>query len=348
MFFFAVVRLTSFGNLFGSGPLDVSSVALISTALVTMGAINAFNMLDGLDGLAGGVTLVATLLMMTQAGSGFHSGSAVLLFTLAGSITGFLMFNIPVQWNRAVRCFMGDAGSTLLGFSLAWLMIEMSQGPARAAAPVTMVWLVAIPATDLVWTVLRRLSRGRSPIRPDNEHMHHMLLKAGLGIRAVFVVMLSLAVLCGVIGLTLEHLGTPEWLSFALLICAGVLLVVLGLKASIVRSVVPARFHRRHVARLRKLFSGGRPRSPGSLRRFALQRQASARPRCRFTDTAPSRRSGPPHGPELPPACVLASRGGLEALRAPRSQNRRPPTVLSRCEGRVRMPGLIQGQYISR
>jgi UDP-GlcNAc:undecaprenyl-phosphate GlcNAc-1-phosphate transferase len=248
MFFGAGVRLTSFGNLFGSGPLDVSGVALISTALVTMGAINAFNMLDGLDGLAGGVTLVATLLMMTQAASGFHSGSAVLLFTLAGSITGFLLFNIPVQWNRAVRCFMGDAGSTLLGFSLAWLMIEMSQGPGRAAAPVTMVWLVAIPATDLVWTVLRRLSRGRSPIRPDNEHMHHMLLRAGLGIRAVFVVMLSLAVLCGAIGLTLEHLGTPEWLSFALLIVAGVLLVVLGLKASIVRSVVPARFHRRHVA----------------------------------------------------------------------------------------------------
>ena len=226
MFFAADIRLTSFGDLLGTGPLELRGLSLIGTAIVAMAAINCFNMLDGMDGLAGGISLVASLLMVFLSSNVGHDGNALLACVLSGAIAGFLVFNAPVRWNRKVRCFMGDAGSTLLGFSLAWLMIRASQGTARLAAPITMAWLVAVPATDLVWTVIRRLWRGKSPMHPDTGHLHHMLRDAGLGARAVFGVMIGLSLAGGLIGLKLERSGVPEWASFALLVAGGTLLVV--------------------------------------------------------------------------------------------------------------------------
>jgi len=246
MFFGASVRLLSFGDLFGFGPISVAGVSLLPTAIVAIAAINAFNMLDGLDGLAGGVALVATVVMLALTSPAAHGTTYLLLAVLGGSISGFLVFNVPVRWNRRVRCFMGDAGSTLLGFTMAWLMIGLSQGPERVASPVTMVWLVAVPSADLVWSVIRRLSRGHSPMHPDNEHLHHMLLRGGLGVRAVFVLMLILAVVCASFGVVLERSHVPEWASFALLTLSGAGLVLLGRSAPAVAAFVPERLLRRH------------------------------------------------------------------------------------------------------
>ena len=243
MFFGAGVRFSSFGDLLGMGTLDVGGGALVATAFVTIAAINASNMLDGLDGVAGGIALVAVALILSLPGSVAHPNSIHLLVVLSGSVIGFLVFNLPVRWNRRVRCFMGDAGSTLLGFSLAWVMIETSQGPLRMAAPVTMLWLVAVPAADLAWTVVRRLWRGQSPLRPDREHLHHMLLRAGLGPRAVFASMIGLAAVGGGVGLLLERAHVPDWVSFALLLAGGTLLAVLGRSAVRLVALWPAWLH---------------------------------------------------------------------------------------------------------
>ena len=246
MFFVADVRLTSFGDLLGIGPLELQNFSLVSTAIVAIAAINCFNMMDGMDGLAGGISFVASLVMVFLSSTAGHDRDALLASVLCGAIAGFLVFNVPVQWNRRIRCFMGDAGSTLLGFSMAWLMIRGSQGAARLAAPVTMVWLVVVPATDLVWTVVRRLWRGQSPVHPDTEHLHHMLLRAGLGVRAVFVVMIGLTAVGSLVGLRLDRRGVPEWASFALLLAGGALLVVASRHAAFLASWVPRRLARRH------------------------------------------------------------------------------------------------------
>jgi UDP-GlcNAc:undecaprenyl-phosphate GlcNAc-1-phosphate transferase len=245
MFFGAGVRLESFGDLLGVGALTFPGWSFAATAIVAMAAINAFNMLDGLDGLAGGIGLVAIALLIGATSTASHPEAAFLGAVLAGCIVGFLLFNAPVPWNRGVRCFMGDAGSTLLGFSLAWLTISLSQGPARSAAPVTMVWLVAVPATDLVSTVVRRALRGHSPLHPDNEHLHHLLLQAGLGVRAVFAILVVISGLLGWAGLELERHGVPEFVSFMFLIGAGIVLVIACRSPRLVRAVVPTALHRR-------------------------------------------------------------------------------------------------------
>src|SRR5690606_29850035 len=104
-----------------------------------VGAINAFNMLDGMDGLAGAVSLVALAGIALLAWIGGLQFTVQVSFALAGAVGAFLMFNLPIRRNRGVRCFMGDAGSTLIGFILALLCMRLSQGESRILAPVSVL-----------------------------------------------------------------------------------------------------------------------------------------------------------------------------------------------------------------
>lgn len=240
----AGIYMHNFGDLFGTGDLTIENGRLVATAIVTMAAINAFNMLDGLDGLAGGLTLVALVAVLALGTMPAGSIEFGLAAVLAGSVCGFLVFNVPVRANRNIRCFMGDAGSTLLGFSVAWLAMKISQSPGSAVSAITTVWLVAVPATDLLWTVIRRISRGRSPLYPDNEHLHHLLLRAGFGVRAVFAVMFGTAIAAAALGLALHHFGAPDWLSMLCLVGVAIAIVVSFRASRRVIRLIPSRFRR--------------------------------------------------------------------------------------------------------
>lgn len=227
MFFADGIRITTFGDLFGTGPLDVGGISLPVTAFVTVAAINAFNLLDGVDGLVGCVALTALMVFLSLVPAGPVAANGAVAVVLAACVAGFLVFNIPVPWdNSAYKCFMGDAGSTMLGFSLAWLMIGSSQGLRPLLEPVTALWIVLVPAVDLLWAVLRRLVRRQSLLRADGEHLHHMLARAGLGSRAVVAVLTGLSLLAGLVGVRLEHAGVPAWGSFALWLASGAVLVL--------------------------------------------------------------------------------------------------------------------------
>jgi UDP-GlcNAc:undecaprenyl-phosphate GlcNAc-1-phosphate transferase len=209
--------------------------------MMIIGAINAFNMLDGMDGVAGAAALVALLgLAFVSADDGLASVSLV----IAGSVCGFMMFNVPTHLNRPVRCFMGDSGSTLLGFCVAWLCILVSQGPAREVAPATILWFVALPLFELIWSTVRRVVRGVSPFRPDKNHFHHLLLKAGFGVRAAFGILAALAMLLACFGLVAESIGLSHTQSFLLLAVAGVIVSRLMYHADVLWLLVPKQLRR--------------------------------------------------------------------------------------------------------
>ncbi|MFC0146289.1 hypothetical protein [Pectobacterium cacticida] len=75
---------------------------------------------------------------------------------------------------------MGDAGSTLIGFTVIWLLMLATQGENAVIRPVTALWFIAIPLMDMVTIMVRRIRRGYSPFKPDREHLHHILMRAGL------------------------------------------------------------------------------------------------------------------------------------------------------------------------
>jgi UDP-GlcNAc:undecaprenyl-phosphate GlcNAc-1-phosphate transferase len=121
MVYGAQLPLTGIGDPFGNGEIVMGRLTMAFTLLVTLTMINAYNLVDGVDGLAGSLALVALLAIAAAAGIG-HPGAAMAL-TASAAIIGFLIFNFPTLWNRKTRTFMGDAGSTLLGFTIVWIAL---------------------------------------------------------------------------------------------------------------------------------------------------------------------------------------------------------------------------------
>jgi UDP-GlcNAc:undecaprenyl-phosphate GlcNAc-1-phosphate transferase len=221
MMFGAGVLVTSLGSPFGGGEIHLGAWSYPFTALLIMSSINAFNMLDGMDGLAGGVALSAFLFL---AGAAATSGNALPLThasVMIGAVVAFLVFNAPLKFNESIRCFMGDAGSTILGFFVALLCVELRQGPKAAVTPVTVLWLVAWPLFELLWSTFRRLAARRSPFKADNQHFHHVLTEAGFGVRSIFGIAIVLSLVFAGVGLLLDWADVSEAVSFVLLVLAG-------------------------------------------------------------------------------------------------------------------------------
>lgn len=218
---FTLDRLT-LGDIFGTGSVTLQGISAAGMiVLLTAGVVNAMNMVDGADGVAGVFGLVALLgLAFLEIVAGAATYAPVALVA-CGAIAGFLVFNLPVRWNRRVRVFMGDAGSTMLGFLMAWVALGITQEPPPAAHPVTTLWVAALPIYDLLWSIGRRVARGRSPFEADRGHLHHLLLDGGLGVRATFSVLSVLAILFAATGIALQVLGVPEWASFLMFLVCG-------------------------------------------------------------------------------------------------------------------------------
>lgn len=209
------------GNLLFFGDIHLGLFAVPFTVLVTISVINAFNMLDGMDGLAGSVSL-SSLLLVAFASVAFGGGAGLSLAALAMAVVlAFLVFNFPTPFNRPVRAFMGDAGSTLLGFTVVWLGLRLAHGPESVISPVTALWIAALPIFDLFISFARRLRKGQSPFRADREHFHHILLRAGLSERQVLSVMVAIALLVGLTGILAHQAGVPDGVLLLGLILLG-------------------------------------------------------------------------------------------------------------------------------
>jgi len=212
MVYGADVRLENFGNLFGFGDVTLGRWSAPITVFAVLGVINAINMIDGVDGLAGGVALIALLIFSAFAASaGFLF--MTLLLPLASVIIGFMAFNLRTPWRSHASVFMGDAGSVLLGFSLAWYAVDLAQAR-HAFTPITAIWILAIPLMDTTALMVRRVRKGRSPFSADREHLHHILQRAGYTPGQTVAIVYALSLLLAAIGVTGWWLKVPEYVMF--------------------------------------------------------------------------------------------------------------------------------------
>jgi UDP-GlcNAc:undecaprenyl-phosphate GlcNAc-1-phosphate transferase len=166
------VYLENLGNLFGLGILNLGIFSIPVTIFCVVGVMNAFNMIDGINGLCAGCAMLALLFI------GFHSGFIYdsMLILIIGSMIGFLIFNLRFFGLRR-GVFLGDSGSNLIGFWVAWIAIYCSQNELYDVNPITMIWFVAIPLIDCVGLIFSRIKR-RIPISsPGRDHIHHKLMK---------------------------------------------------------------------------------------------------------------------------------------------------------------------------
>ena len=198
----ADVRVYDLGYLsLGGRVLTLGVFAVPFTVFSMVGVINALNLSDGTDGLAGTSTVLALLALMAMASLAGRYEVFPISICLASAVTAFLLFNLPEVQPRMGRIFLGDAGSTLLGYLLACLLIASSQGDLRVFPPIIALWLLAVPLADTVTVMVRRLASGRSPFRADRTHLHHLALSAGLSQRQTVLLLSAMSVFCITIGL---------------------------------------------------------------------------------------------------------------------------------------------------
>ena len=205
----------------GTESLSLGILAVPFTVFVTVGMINAINMCDGLDGLSGNMTLV--LLCGLGMANSFWGGMGHLqmLNVVSAGVAGFLVFNQRSFWRNKAWVFLGDAGSMMLGFALAWNAVEITQGYNRIISPPTVLWFLAVPVFDTVTMMTRRIRRGQSPFQADSEHLHHLLVRSGFSVGETIGIMCLLAACGCVFGLLCAYFGVPDWLISASFLFAG-------------------------------------------------------------------------------------------------------------------------------
>jgi UDP-GlcNAc:undecaprenyl-phosphate GlcNAc-1-phosphate transferase len=149
-------------------------VSIPLTVFFLVGITNAINLADGLDGLAGGTMFLSLCALAMLAHGTGQLSTAALALTFAGAVLGFLRFN-----TFPASVFMGDAGSQLLGFAVAFLSIRATQSATSSLSAATPVLLLALPILDTLSVMVQRVGEGRSPFSPDKNHIHHKLLSLG-------------------------------------------------------------------------------------------------------------------------------------------------------------------------
>lgn len=184
------VRIRSFFGLFGVYELNYFfSVAISIFTFIVL--INAFNLIDGIDGLAGGYSILCSAMFgISYYRLGEYNYPLVVLSgVIIGCVIGFLYFNLSNYRNNKI--FMGDTGSMILGFLLAFTAIcfidifidkELPEVPRYylQSAPAIAMAILILPIIDTLNVFMIRICNGKSPLVADKNHIHHSLLKLGL------------------------------------------------------------------------------------------------------------------------------------------------------------------------
>ncbi len=207
--------LVHLGDLFGRGDILLMNWGIPLTVFATVALINGINMLDGVDGLAGGLVFVMLCFFAAFAWWAEDVVSLKILVVLLGALGGFLLFNLPHPWRGHHRTFMGDTGSLVLGFVVAWYAVGLTQSYASTVPPVGMLWVTGIVLFDLFTVTVRRILRRRDPAAPDRAHIHHILLRRGLSPARVVTLLLGANVALAAIGSLGWAAGVPQTWLFA-------------------------------------------------------------------------------------------------------------------------------------
>ena len=190
-------------NLF-SGELYVKfgALAIPITIIWIVAITNAVNLIDGLDGLAVGVSAIACMTMLAVSLLIGEVPIAILLAVLAGACVGFMPFNL-----NPASIFMGDTGSTFLGFMLATLSI---QGMFKVYAIISFAvpfLILGLPIFDTAFAFTRRILSGRSPFSPDRGHVHHRLIDMGFNQKQTVAILYIISTVLGLLAVVLTTSG---------------------------------------------------------------------------------------------------------------------------------------------
>ncbi len=162
------------------------------TIIWIIGVTNAVNLIDGLDGLAVGISTIASVALLSLTLLSDNLNVAIIIAALAGAGFGFL----PYNFNPA-KIFMGDTGSTFLGFVLACISIQGLMKMYAIISFAVPVLILGLPIFDTIFAIIRRIAKKKPIMSPDRGHLHHRLLDLGFSQRQTVGILYTLtSILC--------------------------------------------------------------------------------------------------------------------------------------------------------
>ena len=204
-------------NIFSSDPYwELGWLSYPISILWIVGITNAVNLIDGLDGLACGVSTISSMTLLVIALVVSEPDVALLMAALAGACLGFLPYNL-----NPAKIFMGDTGSTFLGFVLAVVSIQglfKFYTIISFAAPFL---ILGLPIFDTCFAILRRLAKGQSPMTPDRGHIHHRLIDMGFSQKQAVAVLYIISAILGLSAVVLTTNGTIRAMLFLMALCVA-------------------------------------------------------------------------------------------------------------------------------
>lgn len=182
LFLFTDLKFTNLHGFLGIHQIPLWFSALLTIFLIVI-IINSFNLIDGIDGLAASVGIVASTTFGIWFWLSGDKGFAIASAALTGSLIVFLRFNLS---NGKYKIFMGDTGSLVIGFILTVMAIRFNEINAGSspfmklnASPSISIAILIVPLFDSLRVIIIRLIRHQPPMKADNRHIHHLLLRAG-------------------------------------------------------------------------------------------------------------------------------------------------------------------------
>lgn len=224
---FGGVQINNMHGFLGIGPIP--HIASIVFTLFTIVVItNSFNLIDGVDGLAGTLGLVTSLCF----GSYFlyvdQLMYAVMAFSLAGGLIGFLIYNFS-----PAKIFMGDTGSLLIGLVNSILVIKfinIAGTPGAtlpvAAAPAVGFAILIVPLFDTLRVFSHRILDRRSPFSADRTHVHHYLLEMGFNHKKITLLCAGANIGFIALAVSLSSFGTTIVIGILLAVAISLIALV--------------------------------------------------------------------------------------------------------------------------
>lgn len=217
------IGISSLFGIFGIGAINPLLGGIISIFTIIV-IVNAFNLIDGINGLSSSIAILICVALGVWFFVVGRAEMSILAFSTVGSVLAFLRYNIT-----PARIFMGDTGSLLLGLICSILIFSFLQFHEQypehpftfQSAPAVAIGILIFPLFDTLRVFTTRLARGKSPLHPDRNHIHHLLIDLGLSHMQATGVLVLVSILFMGLVFWLQHLGTVTLLIIILALAAA-------------------------------------------------------------------------------------------------------------------------------
>ena len=188
-------------------PFNLGVLGFLLTCVAVLALTNGINFIDGIDGLASGLIIISLFSIYAYSYYEGNLNDIEIVVFLIAAIFVFFVFNLELFFFKKI--FLGDSGSTTLGFILGFLLIYFTHPDHRNFHPVLAAWCVSLPIYDLFAITIRRLYRRINPFKPDRRHIHHLLLDKKITPRKVLIIILLSSLILNIIGGLIYFLFGP-------------------------------------------------------------------------------------------------------------------------------------------